>query len=99
LSLAQQDPPDLIFIKLMMPDLDGYEVCRRLKEMQGLKDIPIVLHSASPAKAKAPFAQLAGAAGYLEYPLDPKALLDTRDAALRGETYYPSLAEKSETES
>jgi two-component system, sensor histidine kinase and response regulator len=39
------DPPDLILLDIMMPDMDGYEVCRRLKENSTLKDIPVIFLS------------------------------------------------------
>ena len=35
-------PPDLILLDILMPDMDGYEVCRRLKENDTTKDIPVI---------------------------------------------------------
>jgi len=47
LELAgSDDPPDLILLDIMMPEIDGYEVCRRLKENPALKDIPVIFLSA-----------------------------------------------------
>ncbi|MBF0259397.1 MAG: response regulator [Desulfamplus sp.] len=46
LKAAQKDPPDIILLDIMMPDMDGYEVCRRLKEDQKLKEIPVIFISA-----------------------------------------------------
>ncbi len=46
LEVARNDPPDLILLDVMMPDMDGYEVCRRLKEDELLKDIPVIFLSA-----------------------------------------------------
>src|SRR5688572_33466340 len=40
------EPPDLILLDIMMPEMDGYEVCRRLKENSALKDIPVIFLSA-----------------------------------------------------
>lgn len=43
LKLAASDtPPDLILLDIMMPDMDGYEVCQRLKDNQQTADIPVV---------------------------------------------------------
>lgn len=46
LQAAQAAPPDLILLDIMMPDMDGYEVCRHLKENEALKDIPVIFLSA-----------------------------------------------------
>ena len=46
IRFAAADPPDIILLDIMMPEMDGYEVCRRLKEIEGLKNIPIIFISA-----------------------------------------------------
>ncbi|MBF0224860.1 MAG: response regulator [Desulfobacterales bacterium] len=46
LRAAEKEPPDLILLDIMMPDMDGYEVCLKLKENNNLKDIPIIFISA-----------------------------------------------------
>lgn len=46
LRAAAQNPPDLILLDIMMPELDGIEVCRRLKTDERLKDIPVLFLSA-----------------------------------------------------
>ena len=46
LQAAEREKPDLILLDIMMPDMDGYEVCRRLKENQNLSDIPVIFISA-----------------------------------------------------
>jgi putative two-component system response regulator len=42
LDYAFANPPDLIMLDVMMPDIDGFECCRRLKENQKLSDIPVI---------------------------------------------------------
>ncbi len=42
---VQETPPDLILLDIMMPDMDGYEVCRRLKENPYTRDIPVIFLS------------------------------------------------------
>ena len=46
LQVAERERPDLILLDIMMPEMDGYEVCRRLKENQLLHDIPVIFISA-----------------------------------------------------
>lgn len=46
LRLVKDNPPDLILLDIKMPDMDGYEVCRRLKNNQSTSDIPIIFISA-----------------------------------------------------
>ncbi len=45
LKLAGKKPPDLIMLDVVMPEMDGYEVCRRLKSMPELKEVPIIFLS------------------------------------------------------
>jgi signal transduction histidine kinase len=46
LRAAESDPPDLILLDIRMPEMDGFEVCRRLKESDSLRSIPIIFISA-----------------------------------------------------
>lgn len=46
LEIAQESPPDLILLDIMMPGMDGYEVCRRLKADPALRDIPVMFITA-----------------------------------------------------
>ena len=46
LQVAQFDPPDLILLDIRMPDMNGYEVCSRLKANDDTKDIPVIFLSA-----------------------------------------------------
>ncbi len=46
LNAAEKEKPDLILLDIMMPGMDGFEVCRRLKEKPDLKDIPVIFISA-----------------------------------------------------
>src|SRR5512133_6215 len=42
LQVVEKEKPDLILLDIMMPEMDGFEVCRRLKENEGFNDIPII---------------------------------------------------------
>ncbi|MBE9187564.1 response regulator [Microcoleus sp. LEGE 07076] len=45
-SAAQKMPPDLVLLDIMMPEIDGYEVCQQLKDSEITKDIPVIFISA-----------------------------------------------------
>ncbi|MEG4027648.1 MULTISPECIES: response regulator [unclassified Microcoleus] len=46
LSAAQKIPPDLVLLDIMMPEMDGYQVCQQLKDSEITKDIPVIFISA-----------------------------------------------------
>jgi two-component system, sensor histidine kinase and response regulator len=46
LQATKNDPPDLILLDIMMPEMDGYEVCERLKADEKLREIPVIFISA-----------------------------------------------------
>jgi two-component system, sensor histidine kinase and response regulator len=46
LQAAEREPPDLILLDINMPELDGFEVCTRLKQQASLKDVPVIFLSA-----------------------------------------------------
>jgi len=46
-ELAQAEPPELILLDLMMPELDGFQVLKRIKSLDDLVDIPVLILTAS----------------------------------------------------
>jgi CheY-like chemotaxis protein len=98
LSIAEQERPDLIIIRIMMYEMNGYEACRQLKAMPPLQDIPILLQAAMDPKRVYPEAQRVGAVGYLCQPYSPQELIAARDAALRGDVYYPPPPEENDSQ-
>jgi CheY-like chemotaxis protein len=46
LAKAQAENPDLVILDIMMPDVDGYEVCRRLRANPATADLPIIMFTA-----------------------------------------------------
>lgn len=69
--------PDLIVMDVMMPWIDGYDLCRAVKETQDLKDIPIVIVSAKVAPEDIQTGLAAGAEDYLEKPVEIDELIRT----------------------
>lgn len=75
LAILASDPPDLILMDVMMPVMDGYETCRRLKTQPGLADIPVIFLTAKgEAEDEAKGFQV-GAVDYIVKPLTPALLL------------------------
>ncbi|HZQ96651.1 MAG TPA: response regulator [Candidatus Sulfotelmatobacter sp.] len=83
LRLARQDPV-LITLDINLPDIDGFEVCRRLKDDPATREIPVLHLSASCIAARDKVRGLEGGAdAYLSEPIDPQELLATVKALLR----------------
>jgi len=69
LKLARAEPhPDLILLDVVMPDLDGYEVCRRLKEDQCTRGIPVIFITALDDEADETHGLELGAVDYITKP-------------------------------
>jgi CheY-like chemotaxis protein len=75
-ELASQEAPDLIILDIMMPRWDGYETCRRLKETEVTKDIPVIFLSAKAQQSDIEKGKSFGVAEYLTKPFDPTDLID-----------------------
>jgi uncharacterized protein (TIGR02266 family) len=76
LFLARRHRPDVILLDLVMPGLDGAEVCRRLRADPELRGTPVVIVTASPLAEDHERAILAGADQVLAKPLSRVALID-----------------------
>lgn len=81
LEQAEAHPPDLILLDINLPDIDGYEVARRLRAHDGLRAVPIMAITANALKGDAEKALAAGCDAYIAKPLQLHELWD-RVAAL-----------------
>jgi len=68
LNAAAMDPPDLILLDVMMPEMNGFEVCERLKAHEALKDIPVLFISALTKTTDKVKAFALGAVDYVTKP-------------------------------
>ena len=75
LQVAEKEKPDLILLDIMMPDMNGYEVCKRLKESQNLSDIPVIFISASNYTEDIVKALTSGGADYISKPFQAEEVL------------------------
>ena len=95
LVLAREKLPDLILLDIMMPKMDGLEVCRRLKADPSLPFIPIIMVTAK-ADSKDVIAGLeAGGDEYLTKPVDHAALVARVKSMLRIKELHDKVAEQS----
>ncbi len=69
------DKPDLILLDIMMPDMDGYEVCRRLKNEPYTQDIPVIFLTAKTDIADEEMGLELGAVDYIAKPISPPIVL------------------------
>ncbi|MFT7366100.1 MAG: sigma-B regulation protein RsbU (phosphoserine phosphatase) [Marinobacter psychrophilus] len=74
LKIAESQQPDLILLDIMMPDMDGYEVCRRLKRNPITADIPVIFLTAKGETADEAEGFEIGAADYIHKPVNPPIL-------------------------
>ena len=75
LELIQKENPSLVFLDVMMPKMNGMEVCKRVKQDLGLKNIYIVLLTAKGQELDRQRGQEVGADLYMTKPFDPETLL------------------------
>lgn len=75
LDAAQLDPPDLILLDIMMPDLTGYEVCHSLKAQEQTQDIPVIFLSALDAVEDKVKALETGGVDYITKPFQKEEVL------------------------
>lgn len=75
LSAVESDQPDLVLLDLMLPDVDGLEVCRRLKWQPQTREIPVLIVSAKGDEADIVTGIELGADDYVTKPFSPKVLM------------------------
>jgi two-component system, OmpR family, alkaline phosphatase synthesis response regulator PhoP len=75
LELIQDEHPQLVFLDVMMPKKNGFEVCQAVKNEPGMQDIYIVLLTAKGQEVDVQHGEQVGANLYLTKPFDPDDLL------------------------
>lgn len=82
LRMVQSDRPDLIVLDIVMPNQNGFQVCRKLKRHPATKDIKIVFLSSKDQKTDRLWGLRQGADEYLIKPIDNGTLLTTIERLL-----------------
>lgn len=75
-KLKKGEIPDLILLDIMMPDMSGYEVCKKIKENKDWNKIKIVMLTAKGQKGDAEQGLESGADDYIIKPFDPYELIE-----------------------
>ncbi len=83
IQVAEEQRPDLILVDINMPDMDGYEVTGRLRQLEDLQGVPIVALTANVLRGDRERSLSAGCDGYIQKPLDVDLLPSQIDAFLR----------------
>ena len=76
LEIIQSEKPNMVFLDVMMPKMNGMEVCRKVKQELGMKDVFIIILTAKGQEMDKQKGQEVGADVYMTKPFDPEALLN-----------------------
>jgi two-component system response regulator VicR len=83
LEAILKDPPDLILLDLMMPDVDGWEVYRQIKAKERLKNCPVIVITAKAQEIDRVLGlHIAGVDDYITKPFGPKELIGSVERLL-----------------
>ncbi|MCC3419031.1 MAG: response regulator [Microcoleus sp. PH2017_01_SCD_O_A] len=96
LSAAQKMPPDIVLLDIMMPDMDGYEVCQRLKDSEVTKDIPVIFISAINDVMDKVKAFAVGGVDFITKPFQVEEVLARIETHLKICSLQQSLQEKNQ---
>ena len=88
LDKVEQEKPDLVLLDVMMPGMDGYEVCRRLKARQGADFVPVILVTARTETEAIVQGLELGADEYVTKPFEPLELMARIKSMLRIRRLY-----------
>lgn len=76
LGVLEEVSPDLILLDVMMPEVDGWEMLRRVQQRHGVGAIPVVMFSGKINEQSAAEATARGAQGFVGKPFDPQQLIE-----------------------
>ena len=94
-DMANDNKPDLILLDLILPGIDGYEVCRRIKNNSPTADIPVIMLTSKTEHADKVRGLEMGALDYVTKPFDEGELVARVNTHLRIKELHESLQEKN----
>ena len=87
IELASRVQPDLIILDIQLPEMDGYEVARQLRQHPALQEVPIVAVTSYAMAGDRERILAARCTGYLEKPIDPDTFVKEIERFLRPPTH------------
>jgi sigma-B regulation protein RsbU (phosphoserine phosphatase) len=94
LQIAARTPPDLVLLDIVMPGLDGYEVCRRLRQMPETAEVPIMFLSSLEEVQNKTLGFEAGANDYLTKPFEMLEVKARVRSLLKAKAYSDAVKEQ-----
>jgi CheY-like chemotaxis protein len=82
LASLQSQEPDLAVLDISMPELDGLEVLRRVRDDHGIRALPVILLTAKAQEADVERGYAAGASAYVKKPFSPRELAERVESLL-----------------
>ncbi len=98
LQTAARTPPDLVLLDIVMPGLDGYEVCRRMRQMPETAEVPIMFLSSLEEVKNKTLGFEAGANDYLTKPFDMLEVKARVRSLLKAKAYSDAVKEQIASE-
>src|SRR5262245_36551351 len=98
LQIAARTPPDLVLLDIMMPGIDGYEVCRRMRQMPETAEVPIMFLSALEEVQNKTLGFEAGASDYLTKPFEMLEVKARVRSLLKAKAYSDAAKEQIASE-
>jgi len=98
LEIIDEEEIDLILLDIMMPDIDGFEICKKLKKNPNTSNIPIIFLSAKNKPEDIQKGFKLGAVDYVTKPFNPNELLSRANTHLKLRAYEKNLEKKVEEE-
>jgi putative two-component system response regulator len=92
---SSETPPDLILLDIMMPGIDGYEVCKRLKADRATRDIPVIFLTAMSGSEDEEVGLKMGAVDYITKPITPAVVLARVETHLKLKASADFLRDKA----
>jgi two-component system sensor histidine kinase/response regulator len=93
IEAAEAESPDTVLLDVMMPEMDGFEACRRLKQMESTRRIPVLMVSALSDRKRQIEGISAGAADFITKPIDIRDMLLRVSNAVSGKRLLDEVSE------
>lgn len=83
-KMIESNPPDLVVLDIVMPNMNGYELCRWIKNTPATQTMPVVICSSKSEEFDRYWGMKQGADAYIAKPFRPNDMVDTVKQLLRG---------------